>query len=406
MGPTTETLLFGCYKEINLEIQRLEIRVRPIETQTYFSIFWYMGFQLLIFLAICRSWTFLYPILEGFIFFGLSHPFSTLSHPQAVALLITYTISHSSVNPFSQFCWWDAISISLFSMALFCSAFSDSIFEFYRIRRRIELYRIKKYKIFRKIRRIRSGEGEVEFDFEVVGVKILVGVWVLALLMITAIVLCSCLLIPCAGVVQIEEILSPKNQNWGHRQEVCGLKWSASGRQLASGGSDKLVFVWDGAAASPRKWVHKLDHHNTAAVRALAWCPFQANLLASGGGDADGGSCINFWDTHTGSHSNLVYTDSEVCSLMWNKNEHELLSSHGSPQNQLILWTYPWVPINDTNCQLSETATTLLVLLFKLRTVKFDLQSPDKSTGRLEISDDDPTKEVQRGMRESVREDV
>ncbi|KAK6934866.1 WD40 repeat [Dillenia turbinata] len=127
----------------------------------------------------------------------------------------------------------------------------------------------------------------------------------------------------------------------GHRQEVCGLKWSASGRQLASGGNDKLVFVWDRAAASPRKWVHKLDHHNTAAVRALAWCPFQANLLASGGGDADGGSCINFWDTHTGSHSNLVYTDSEVCSLMWNKNEHELLSSHGSPQNQLILWTYP-----------------------------------------------------------------
>ncbi|VFQ94000.1 unnamed protein product [Cuscuta campestris] len=30
----------------------------------------------------------------------------------------------------------------------------------------------------------------------------------------------------------------------GHSQEVCGLKWSASGQQLASGGNDNLLYIW------------------------------------------------------------------------------------------------------------------------------------------------------------------
>jgi cell division cycle protein 20 (cofactor of APC complex) len=30
-----------------------------------------------------------------------------------------------------------------------------------------------------------------------------------------------------------------------HRQEVCGLKWSPDGQQLASGGNDNLLCIWD-----------------------------------------------------------------------------------------------------------------------------------------------------------------
>ncbi|GMY38386.1 cell division cycle 20.2, cofactor of APC complex-like [Fagus crenata] len=102
----------------------------------------------------------------------------------------------------------------------------------------------------------------------------------------------------------------------GHHLEVCGLKWSASVQQLASGGNDNLVYIWDRSMASsiaPTQWLHRLEGH-TAAVKALAWCPFQGNLLASGGG---------------------------VCALLWNKNERELLSSHGFTKNQLTLWKYP-----------------------------------------------------------------
>ncbi|XP_024027006.1 cell division cycle 20.2, cofactor of APC complex [Morus notabilis] len=127
----------------------------------------------------------------------------------------------------------------------------------------------------------------------------------------------------------------------GHQLEVCGLKWSASGQQLASGGNDNLVFIWDRSTASsnsPMQWLHRLEDHN-AAVRALAWCPFQGNLLASGGGGGD--QCIKFWNTNTGMCLNSVNTGSQVCALQWNKLERELLSSHGFDQNQLILWKYP-----------------------------------------------------------------
>ncbi|CAM0944865.1 unnamed protein product [Alopecurus aequalis] len=130
----------------------------------------------------------------------------------------------------------------------------------------------------------------------------------------------------------------------GHSQEVCGLKWSGSGQQLASGGNDNLLHIWDVSMASSmpsagrNQWLHRLEDH-VAAVKALAWCPFQSNLLATGGGGSD--RCIKFWNTHTGACLNSVDTGSQVCSLLWNKNERELLSSHGFTQNQLTLWKYP-----------------------------------------------------------------
>ncbi|XP_010466762.1 PREDICTED: cell division cycle 20.1, cofactor of APC complex-like [Camelina sativa] len=125
----------------------------------------------------------------------------------------------------------------------------------------------------------------------------------------------------------------------GHTEEVCGLKWSASGRQLASGGNDSVVHVWDLSSNSTRRqWLHRFQQHR-ASVKALAWCPFQSSLLATGGGGRD--QTIKFWNTLTGACLNSVDTGSQVCSLLWSKNERELLSSHGYTQNQLTLWKYP-----------------------------------------------------------------
>ncbi|BAF24562.2 Os09g0242300 [Oryza sativa Japonica Group] len=130
----------------------------------------------------------------------------------------------------------------------------------------------------------------------------------------------------------------------GHEDEVCGLRWSGSGQQLASGGNDNLVHIWDVSMASSNlslghnRWLHRFGDH-LAAVKALAWCPFQSNLLASGGGGDD--RCIRFWNTHTGLCLNSVDTGSQVCGLLWNKNEKELLSAHGYVQNSLALWKYP-----------------------------------------------------------------
>ncbi|KAI8468545.1 MAG: activator and specificity subunit of anaphase promoting complex [Monoraphidium minutum] len=120
----------------------------------------------------------------------------------------------------------------------------------------------------------------------------------------------------------------------GHDQEVCGLKWSPSGSQLASGGNDNVLCIWDARF----QLQHRIAAHQ-AAVKALAWCPFQSNLLASGGGTAD--RHIRFWNTLTGAQLNAIDTGSQVCALQWSRHEREILSSHGYSKNQLCLWKYP-----------------------------------------------------------------
>ena len=98
----------------------------------------------------------------------------------------------------------------------------------------------------------------------------------------------------------------------GHTQEVCGLKWSPSGNMLASGGNDNLLNIWDERRVATAPPVFSFDQHH-AAVKALAWCPWQKNLLASGGGTAD--RMIRFWNLATGQFINAVDTHSQVYRL-------------------------------------------------------------------------------------------
>ncbi|EGG14339.1 WD40 repeat-containing protein [Cavenderia fasciculata] len=125
----------------------------------------------------------------------------------------------------------------------------------------------------------------------------------------------------------------------GHTQEVCGLKWSHDGTQLASGGNDNIVNVWDVNNDAGFETPKFTFEQHTAAVRAIAWCPWEQNLLATGGGAAD--RTIRFWNTQTGACVNSIDTMSQVCSIQWSTHHKELVSSHGFSQNQLCVWKYP-----------------------------------------------------------------
>ncbi|TAQ85408.1 hypothetical protein B7494_g6266 [Chlorociboria aeruginascens] len=121
----------------------------------------------------------------------------------------------------------------------------------------------------------------------------------------------------------------------GHKQEVCGLRWNCEDGQLASGGNDNKLMVWDKLSESP---LWKFSDH-TAAVKAIAWSPHQRGLLASGGGTAD--RRIIFHDTLRGTAINEIDTGSQVCNLAWSKNSNEIVSTHGYSQNQIVVWKYP-----------------------------------------------------------------
>lgn len=123
----------------------------------------------------------------------------------------------------------------------------------------------------------------------------------------------------------------------GHRSEVCGLKWSPDDRELASGGNDNQLMIWQPSHGSTSDPLQKFSGHQ-AAVKAIAWSPHQHGLIASGGGTAD--RCIKFWNTSTGLALNSVDTGSQVCNLAWSKNVNEIVSTHGYSQNQIIVWRY------------------------------------------------------------------
>lgn len=133
----------------------------------------------------------------------------------------------------------------------------------------------------------------------------------------------------------------------GHTQEVCGLKWSPGKSLLASGGNDNVVNVWSNTLTGGASSSSSSDKSNPvftftdhqAAVKAIDWCPWKQNLLATGGGTND--RCIRIWNTNNGKNLYTMDTRSQVSSILWSKDYKELISSHGYSNNELIIWKYP-----------------------------------------------------------------
>lgn len=140
--------------------------------------------------------------------------------------------------------------------------------------------------------------------------------------------------------------MNPVHKSTGHRQEVCGLRWSGdsggagasgsrggvgiAGAMLASGGNDNKVCIWDlrgsrrpanqpggaGGSASAGEDASGGDqplwkfHEHTAAVKALAWDPHVSGVLATGGGTQD--KTIRFWNVQNGTMLKELDTGSQV----------------------------------------------------------------------------------------------
>jgi cell division cycle 20-like protein 1 (cofactor of APC complex) len=121
----------------------------------------------------------------------------------------------------------------------------------------------------------------------------------------------------------------------GHKQEICGLSFNSFDWNLASGGNDNKVLVWD--VAKGCEIMRGQDHE--AAVKALAWSPHQNGLLTSGGGSTD--KTIKLWNVKTSSLVKSIDTGSQVCSLRFSKSVNELVSTHGYSQNQIEIWRIP-----------------------------------------------------------------
>lgn len=135
-----------------------------------------------------------------------------------------------------------------------------------------------------------------------------------------------------------------------HKARACGIEWNSDGRFLASGGGDGSVVCWDVRAAKPLETMNPASSSSSdndendfpefacrwrarkhlSTVKALAWCPWAPDLLASGGGTKDG--VIHFWDAARGAQQPLrLATKAQVTSLHFAPGCREIVSTAGYP---------------------------------------------------------------------------
>ncbi|KRH93142.1 Anaphase promoting complex, Cdc20, Cdh1, and Ama1 subunits [Pseudoloma neurophilia] len=117
-----------------------------------------------------------------------------------------------------------------------------------------------------------------------------------------------------------------------HSQEICGLKWSNNKKYLASGSNDNMLYIWQIGCNSPR---YNLNEHSSA-VKALDWCPWKTDILASGGGSND--KTVRFWDISTGKCEKKISVNSQVCGLHFINKFKEIVTTHGFSENNICLW--------------------------------------------------------------------
>ena len=149
--------------------------------------------------------------------------------------------------------------------------------------------------------------------------------------------------------IKVPEIFKIKK----HKQEVCSLKYSIEGDLLASGGNDNMVYIWDIRNLKNNIFnflfnentnnpyeikPYSINNLHQAAVKAMNWCPWKRHVLGTGGGSKD--KSIKIYSCDCNKLIKNINTGSQVCSLIWNEKEKEIISSHGFNKNQIIIWNY------------------------------------------------------------------
>lgn len=147
-----------------------------------------------------------------------------------------------------------------------------------------------------------------------------------------------------------------------HTQQICGLAWSANGTLFATGGNDNLCLLFSAsttfevsvnslrisdlpliplnpiftAGAELQHWNH------SAAVKAIAFCPWRDGLVATGGGSND--KCIHFFHTTSGACLATISVSAQVTSLIWSTSRREIAATFGyaQPEHPVRVAVFSW----------------------------------------------------------------
>lgn len=163
-----------------------------------------------------------------------------------------------------------------------------------------------------------------------------------------------------------------------HSQQICGLTWSPDGELFASGGNDNNCNLFEtkkvlhlrpsgddtAAGLDVRRGpngesIYTVSNRNNsvlhltqsaakhtwmlnAAVKAIAFCPWQRGLIAIGGGSND--RCIHFYHTRSGTCLATIDCAAQVTSLIWSQTRREIAATFGfaQPEHPYRIAVFAW----------------------------------------------------------------
>ncbi|KAJ5823148.1 hypothetical protein N7447_005488 [Penicillium robsamsonii] len=102
---------------------------------------------------------------------------------------------------------------------------------------------------------------------------------------------------------------------------------------LISGGGRTILVPYD-------RQKHRLPH--SAAVKAIAFAPWQSSLLATGGGTND--KSIHFYHTRSGACLATINVFAQVTSLIWSETRREIAATFGyaQPDHPFRIAVFAW----------------------------------------------------------------
>ncbi|KAF3942479.1 hypothetical protein ABW19_dt0202973 [Dactylella cylindrospora] len=166
-----------------------------------------------------------------------------------------------------------------------------------------------------------------------------------------------------------------------HSQQICGISWSSDASQVATGGNDNQCILFDvetpkdeesdsrNADEPNRELIIRHRWNHQAAVKAIAFCPWQKSLIATGtsishkkenmppgilssrqsnfprsvgGGSNDRG--IHFYHTFTGASIATINVSAQVTSLVWSTQRKEIAATFGyaNPEHPIRIAVFTW----------------------------------------------------------------
>lgn len=97
---------------------------------------------------------------------------------------------------------------------------------------------------------------------------------------------------------------------------------------------NEVLYISEGR--QKHKWIH------SAAIKAIAFCPWQRGLIATGGGSND--RAIHFYHTFSGACLATIDVQAQVTSLIWSTGRREIAATFGyaQPSHPYRIAVFSW----------------------------------------------------------------